>query len=393
MLQSEKRSLIRFLVIYLTSTFLLFSLAAWIFYTSTKHHIFDSQKETLKYEAKHMRMVLRQLHQSDAPLLPYPHKKEIQTAIYDLDGGYIFGSFAHPKALASPIEEGSIRYVEKLQQPYYLGAAILLLERPLNREPLVALVWQIVLFMVVAGIFFAILGYFLGRLFIAPMRQAIDQMDHFIQDTTHELNTPISTILTNIEMIETFEKCPKAKEELQRIEIASKTLSRIYDDLTYLNLNHTRHREIRQIDMGQLVGERMVYFSAMAEAKRLEVKASLMPGVICCIDRNDALRLIDNLLSNAIKYNRPHGLLEVEVTQEKLVVKDTGIGIKPQALKVIMQRFVRDNKSEGGFGIGLDIVNNVVHYYGLGLSIDSVEGQGTVVSVMWKEKEKRCIEG
>ena len=389
MLQSEKRSLIRFLVIYLTSTFLLFSLAAWIFYTSTKHHLIDRQKETLKYEAKHMRMVLRQLHQSDAPILYYPHKAGIDTAIYDLDGGYIFGTTSYPLDPTIAPSEGRVRYVEKMQ-PYYLGAATLLVERTLDKRPIEALAWQILLFMVIAGVFFTILGYYLGRLFIAPMRQAIEQMDHFIQDTTHELNTPISTILTNIEMIETFEKCPQAKEELQRIEIASKTLSRIYDDLTYLNLNHARHREVQKIDMGQLVGERMVYFSGMAKAKRLKLQVALDKDVIQCMDRNDALRLIDNLLSNAIKYNHPEGLLEVKVTPEGFFVKDTGIGIKPQALKMIMQRFVRDNESEGGFGIGLNIVDKVVRHYGFSLHISSVESKGTSVEVKWSTKEKPC---
>ncbi len=90
---------------------------------------------------------------------------------------------------------------------------------------------MILLFMLIAGVFFVIIGYFLGRLFISPMRESIEMMNNFIQDTTHELNTPISTILTNLELIETIHNC-SAKREMQRIEIASKTLSRIYDDLT-----------------------------------------------------------------------------------------------------------------------------------------------------------------
>ena len=67
------------------------------------------------------------------------------------------------------------------------------------------------------------------------MRDSLKQMNRFIQDTTHELNTPISTILTNIEMIETFSGEEKSTE-LKRIEIASKTLSRIYDDLDLFKL-------------------------------------------------------------------------------------------------------------------------------------------------------------
>ena len=381
MLSSEKRSLIRFLVIYLASTFLLFSLAAWIFYTSTKHHLLDKQEETLKYEAKHMRSILRSLHQSNASRLYYPTHRGIQTAIYDLDQTFIFGTYK--KQLNEKRGPDRLIHIEKLD-PYYLGAAYLLVTKKVNWEPIKELQKNILLFMLAAGLFFAILGYYLGKLFVAPMRQSIEQMNHFIQDTTHELNTPISTILTNIEMIETFEKCHGADEELRRIEIASRTLSRIYDDLTYLNLNHAYHRKTVLLDMGKLVKERLVYFSGMAEAKGLKIEESIMTGIMLTIDRNDAIRLVDNLLSNAIKYNKPKGILRVYIDKEMLSISDTGVGIRQKDIHLIMQRFKRMNKSEGGFGIGLDIVNQVVNTYKYRLELDSVLNKGTTVRVIWE---------
>ena len=105
--------------------------------------------------------------------------------------------------------------------------------------------------------------------------------------------------------------------------------------------------------MSRLLKERMVYFSAMAEAKGLEVTVITDPNVLLQIDKNDAMRLLDNLISNAIKYNRSKGLLHVTLTEELFSVKDTGIGIRSKDLSTITQRFKRANKSEGGFGIGL----------------------------------------
>jgi two-component system OmpR family sensor kinase len=281
-------------------------------------------------------------------------------------------------------EKHMLSYVVEVE-PYYLGAGYLLLSKPIDMAPLHALQRNVVLFMLFAGLFFAILGYYLGRLFIAPMRESISQMNHFIQDTTHELNTPISTILTNIEMIETFGECEQNSDELKRIEIASKTLSRIYDDLTYLNLNHHYHRQIIKLDMSQLIEERMVYFSAMAEAKHLQAEIDIEPDVILTIDKNDAMRLIDNLLSNAIKYNKPKGLLHVKLSQDCFSVKDSGVGINKKDLLTIMQRFKRANTSEGGFGIGLDIVNQVVNSYDFVLHIESKLHQGTEVKVQWEK--------
>jgi len=384
LLNSEKRSLFRFILIYLSSTFLLFSLASWIFYSSGKHHLLDQQRETIKYESEHIKSGIRALHQSNDETLFYPVSKVAQSAIYDLDKEYIFGTFKEKQTLENSKDKHKLYYISKIE-PYHLGAAYLLVSKTIDFKPIENLQKDILLFMLGAGIFFFILGYFLGRLFVAPMRDSIEQMNHFIQDTTHELNTPISTILTNIEMIETFGKHEENSEELKRIEIASKTLSRIYDDLTYLNLNHQYHRQIVAVDMSSLAEERMIYFAAMAEAKGLEVSVNVESGVVLQMDKNDAIRLFDNLISNAIKYNKPHGRLYINLTQDSFSVTDTGIGIKAKEIKNILDRFKRANKSEGGFGIGLDIVNQVVQSYGFVLQINSQEDKGTEVMVKWEK--------
>ena len=383
MLSSEKRSLFRFLLIYLGSTFLLFSLASWIFYSSGKHHLLDQQRETIKYEAEHIKSLLRALHQSNDVKLVYPTSKVIESAIYDLDKVYIFGAFKTKQTLDNMKDKTKLYHVLKIE-PYYLGAAYLLASKTIDSEPIESLQKNIILFMLGAGIFFSILGYFLGRLFTAPMRDSIEQMNHFIQDTTHELNTPISTILTNIEMIETYGKYEKS-EELQRIEIASKTLSRIYEDLTYLNLNNDYYREVESVDVTKLIEERIVYFSTMLQSRGLTTHLELISEKMLDIDPNDGVRLIDNLLSNAIKYNRKNGTLTVKLTDESLRIIDTGIGIAQKDLKDISKRFKRANKSEGGFGIGLDIVNQVVNSYGFVLHITSQLNKGTEVEIRWKK--------
>jgi len=386
LLSSEQSSLVRFLLIYLGSTFLLFSLASWIFYVSSKHHLLDKQREILKYQSENVNSKLRILHKTFDDRLLYPGSKDFDSAIYDLDKRYIFGTFKTRPILEHTdhySDEKRLYYMTKIE-PYYLGAAYLLTSKEIDKSPITALQEKIIWFMLAAGLFFTILGYFLGRLFTAPMRDSIEQMNHFIQDTTHELNTPISTILTNIELLETYGKYGKS-EELQRIEIASKTLSRIYEDLTYLNLNNDYYREVKSIDITKLIEERMVYFSTMLQSRGISTRLELIPEKMLEIDPNDAVRLIDNLLSNAIKYNKKEGTLTVKLTEESLRIIDTGIGIAQKDLKDISKRFKRANKSEGGFGIGLDIVNQVVNSYGFVLHITSQLNKGTEVEIRWKK--------
>jgi two-component system OmpR family sensor kinase len=361
-------------------------LASWIFYVSSKHHLLDEQREILKYQSANVKSKLRMLHKTFDDTLIYPGSKTFDSAIYDLDKRYIFGTFENRPTLEHIdhySDEKSLYHVTKIE-PYYLGAAYLMVSKEIDKSPITALQEKIIWFMLAAGLFFTALGYFLGRLFTAPMRDSIEQMNHFIQDTTHELNTPISTILTNIEMIETYGKYEKSKE-LQRIEIASKTLSRIYEDLTYLNLNNDYYREVESVNITKLIEERIVYFSAIIQSRGLTTQLELIPEKMLEIDPNDAVRLIDNLLSNAIKYNKAKGTLTVKLTEESLRIIDTGIGIAQKDLKDISKRFKRANKSEGGFGIGLDIVNQVVNSYGFVFHITSELKKGTEVEIRWEK--------
>lgn len=384
MLKSEKRSLFRFLTLYLGSTFLLFFSATLIFYAYQKHHILDEQRDRLKTQANQINKELRRLHQQFSTPLIYPFQALYNSAIYNSDREYIFGSF-HPLSLSWEkefyIKEGILFYIHQLE-PYYLGAKYLLINRKIEYKKIISLQKTLLFFLFIAGIFFTLLGLFLGKLFIAPMKESIDRVNRFIEDTTHELNTPISTILTNIELIETLYNC-EAKQEMKRIEIASKTLSRLYDDLTYLKLNHNYHRAIEPIDMGQIIRERLLYFQSMIEAKLLELKEEITQGVIIDIDKNDAIRLIDNLLSNAIKYNQKRGTISVILTHQSLYITDGGIGIKEEDLSKIYERFSRANKSEGGFGIGLDIVGQVIKEYDFKFNIHSIYRKGTEVTIEW----------
>ena len=95
---------------------------------------------------------------------------------------------------------------------------------------------QIAIGSILAFILFIVFGLILARLFLKPMRDSIVLLDRFIKDTTHELNTPLSTILTNIEMMDTDVMVEKNKKKLNRINIAARTVSQLYKDLTYLTL-------------------------------------------------------------------------------------------------------------------------------------------------------------
>jgi two-component system OmpR family sensor kinase len=368
------------------TTMALFTLAATLFYHYEKHRLLNLQRDVLKQDAENFIFQIRHLHESMQTKLPYPINKNFHSAIFDIDKRFIFGDFQPEKSLLSnafSIQHGKLTYTKEVA-PYYLGAAYLILQKPLDQAPLQALLEHTVLFLIAAFFIFLLLGLFLGRLFIAPMRHSFEKMNHFIQDTTHELNTPISTILANIELLDTLYECGGTQEH-KRIEIASKTLSRLYDDMTYLTLNHEYHRDIQPCHISTLLQERLNYFSTMIEAKRVQLHKDIATDITIMIDENDAIRLIDNLLSNAIKYNRQNGYIAITLNSKQLIIEDGGVGMNKEDLKKIFKRFERTNKSEGGFGIGMDIVKQITTFYHYEITIHSEVEKGTKVSISWSK--------
>ena len=91
--------------------------------------------------------------------------------------------------------------------------------------------------------------------------------------------------------------------------------------------------------------------------------------------------LVNNLLSNAIKYSHPHSQIEISISEKYFEIKDNGIGIAENKLETIFKRFVRANSYAGGFGVGLNIVHNIVKEYNYTILIDSTENVGTTVRV------------
>lgn len=382
MYSSEKKSLRLFLIIYLGSTMTLFIISIAIFYSFERHTLLDTQKESLKKDSIEMVHKLRELHQANGNIIIYPNSLSYQSAIFNIDKIELFSTFEYPKFNFNQeffIQSDKIFFLAKVE-PYYIGSAYILLQKDISYISIDSLRNKLLIFMIFIFIFLCSLGFFLGRLFIAPMKESISLLNSFIEDTTHELNTPISTILANIELIEMFGKCDN-KEEMKRIEIASKSLSHIYNDLTYLKLNHQYNRSIQNINISILLKERIDYFFTKIESKNISLKLNIADNILYYIDLNDAIRVIDNLLSNAIKYNKNGGELNIKLSKDELIISDNGIGIATQDIQDIFKRFKRANKSEGGFGIGLNIVHQILKDYKLKIDIKSTINIGTTIFI------------
>ena len=270
----------------------------------------------------------------------------------------------------------------KVLDNYYLGAKYLVIEVDDIDDWIDETLRNIILYGVIILLLLALFGLYLARLFLKPMRDYIMLLDTFIKDTTHELNTPLSAIMANIEMMDREVMVEKNIKKLHRINIAAKTVSNIYNDLTYLTLKREKTSQNIDIDIRDIIYNRVEYFDILASSKKIEFRVDL-DSVIVYIDREKITRVVDNLISNAIKYNRRGGFIEIELREKYLSISDSGIGIEESKIPYIFDRYMRFNQSEGGFGIGLNIVKDILNEYHISIEVYSKINKGTKMVLRW----------
>lgn len=382
---SEKKTLWSFLLLYAFLTLLILVFVAILSYRAEEELLLQEKRELLSSMTNEHIAQLKYLHNSFDKEQSYPRDERFNSAIFDSSLKEIFSTLQTQKVNLyedSYLKNGFIYFVKELEF-YYLGARYMVLEIPAPQGWETKVYQKLLVYGIVIFCVLVVIGYFLLLLLLRPMRQAITLLDRFIKDTTHELNTPVNAILSNIEMIDAQTLEPSLAKKIKRITIASQTISNLYDDLTYLVLSHNIMSHNETVALDSLLEERMEYFTLLMESKKITSHIELEKGVTLHIDRKKITKVIDNILSNAIKYNVIGGKIEVVLDANSITISDTGHGIEESKLKRVFERYSRFNTSVGGFGIGLSIVSLIAKEYGLHVKLSSVVKVGTQVRITW----------
>ncbi|MGA9045353.1 sensor histidine kinase [Sulfuricurvum sp.] len=383
---AKYRTLKSFLALYAVMSILILALMGILYYESAKEQMLSSHRLAMQLESESYVPRLKTWLESGHDLSTFPADLAYKTALYGYDKDLLVGNLRqqhHDFSENIALHNSYIHLIIPLS-PYGLGEYYLVFETHddelWRHQALInALIFGSVLFLILG-----IIGFTLSRMFLRPMNEAIALLDDFIKDTTHELNTPVSAILTNIEALREAELSPSIEKKLKRIEIASRTISTLYDDLTYLILNHELAVQNVKLDLSYLLHERLEYFRHRIDQKKITLITHIDPQVTLVIDTTKATRLVDNLLSNAIKYNRMEGQITITLIHGSLCIHDNGIGIPEAMIDRVFERYTRADKSVGGFGIGLNIVAMIAKEYDLKITIESEEKVGTKICVAWE---------
>jgi len=212
----------------------------------------------------------------------------------------------------------------------------------------------------------------------------------FVANVSHELRTPLTAIRGYVEALldENLESAPQAKKFLQIIERHTQRMEKIVSDLLLLSEMESPDRMLNRtpLDFGALISSAVEGLRPLAQSKNLtlqmEIPARLPP---IAADGQKLHQVLVNLLSNAISYTQDGGQIAVGIQPAnggvEVSVSDNGIGIPPEHLSRIFERFYRVDKSrsreEGGTGLGLSIVKHIIEAHGGWVNVDSKPGKGS----------------
>lgn len=382
MYASEKKSIFYVLGLYLSSTLLLIATLFTSYYFYKQDELMHMEEDTLKEYSSKLQEKLFEVHEGGDEKYIYPRFNEFESAIYDIDKNLIFSTITtQVKNLDDKLyfKESKTYYISSMN-PHYLGSAFMVIQK--NTKPL-----NILNDLIATAIFVIILtfitSYFLVRAVLKPLRDNLRLLDNFIKETTHELNTPITTIMANIETLESKNCDEKSLKKLQRIKSASATISNLYEDLVYILLNHRVSSQNEELFISQIVHDRVSYFSFMSNAKKLNIEVDIDEGIIFYADKKKVEKLIDNILSNAIKYTNKATTITIVLKPSLLSIADEGNGMSQKEISMIFERYKRFDKTQGGFGIGYSIIKAIIDEYNIKIEIASELLKGTKVTLRW----------
>ena len=212
----------------------------------------------------------------------------------------------------------------------------------------------------------------------------------FSANVSHELKTPLTSIIASADLIENNLVKP---EDMPRFighikKEASRLLTLIEDIIRLSQLDEGLEMPMEAVDLGATAREAVRQLEDAADSRSVQIDLHAESYILQGVPRL-LHEIVYNLVENAIKYNAPGGTVTVSVRKTEnggeLKVSDTGIGIPPEHQDRVFGRFYRVDKSHskesGGTGLGLSIVKHAAGYFKAGITLQSEVGKGTTITV------------
>ena len=371
----EKRSFYSFLGLYLVSSFLFLMLIGYWYYIAQKNAL----ENEMHYKLQHITDVksgeIIMAHMQGKTLKSMYVPQDIILALVSSDGAVVDGRLVLnkvPQQSGYLHENGYEVFVSDAPREH-LNIKYVVAQSDTLSYALQGLQQTVITVMIIIAMLLAVIAWLLSKLFMKPVRQKVEQIERFINDVTHELNTPITSLSMSTNQALKLGEC--TSKTLNNISISTKQLYDIYRSLTYLNFSNKK--EIAEaLELDEVLRKSIEYYRPLAEIKRIDFELELENTVVTMPESQLTL-LFGNLIGNAIKYSSPKSTIKVTLKDKVFTIADEGIGIEEEKQKVIFEKFNRATTYSGGFGVGLSIVKSICDEYEIKIEVKSAIAKGT----------------
>lgn len=340
----------------------------------------DKEKVKFSLQEQAKRVIASMQHYDNQEKVYHvPRYKAYTTALYNNQYEEIFSNLDfEPTSYHEGFYSVGRHYylIYPLPSNYYFGAKYLLVATTHTANEIYFFALLTIIAILLMLFIFSLL---LLKNFSAPFEAMNQQLDNFIKDAMHEINTPLSIINLNADL---FANRYGDNKYLQRMKSASKTLATIYDDMDYLIKQGRVKFHQQNINFSEFIQNRVDYFQEIANLKHITILTEITPQTHYNFSKTKLQRVVDNTISNAIKYSPDKSSIEIKFYKKEntlvFEVKDYGVGIAD--VSKIFSRYYREDEAKGGFGIGLNIVKEIIDEENIELTIESVLTKGTTFS-------------
>lgn len=212
------------------------------------------------------------------------------------------------------------------------------------------------------------------------IKRMLQREQEFTANISHELRTPITTILTSCELLVATADIPnKAYQRIVMIEAAATRMGEQIQALLFLAREQALG-VIETVAIAECVYDAADPLMAKINRKKLAFEVPIDPDRVLTVNRQALHIVLLNLIRNAVQYTSS-GYIRVEFNNQRLSISDSGIGIEPAYLPLLYERFFRGTTQGQGLGIGLAIVKRICDHYGWRIEVDSTPGQGTTFHI------------
>ena len=243
---------------------------------------------------------------------------------------------------------------------------------------------QLFWILVIGGLLTLILiglgGFWLTQKAIEPIEASFLQLKQFTADASHELRSPLTAIKASVDIMRNHPERvhPKDAKKLEAIAGASLQMNQTLEDLLFLARTDAaptiplEARKLTPISLNQILQNCFVLLEPLANEKKIVFQSKFRDEIKIMGDVAQLSRLFSNLLENALQYTPEEGRVSLDLYKQSryamVSVRDTGIGIAPDQISKVFDRFWRANKArsrrQGGTGLGLAISKAIAKRHG-----------------------------